>query len=163
MITETKIQTLLEQLQRQVTDISQLRESCQTLEANLNEIQRDYQQYVGQLNVEHNQLTQEINRLRATLAQINTPAPETPVVIPPLPPEFQPKVGMDIKPPPPPPKDTRSEKKRSLADFLESVIAPEARETVMQAINAVLADERRDIGDMLEALTWGDLWSYRTP
>src|SRR5262249_46497087 len=31
----------------------------------------------------------------------------------------------------------------------------------MEIINAVLSDDQRDVGDMLELLTWGDIWKSR--
>jgi hypothetical protein len=49
-----------------------------------------------------------------------------------------------------------------LADHIYSCLNQEQEEVVMQVVNAILADESKDIGDMLEALAWGGIWKVRT-
>ncbi len=135
------------------------------MEAALAQAHKEYEARLKPLNEEASRLKNERAVLQMRLAQlaatpvtagldetksglVTTPDPVLPV-------EEKPA------PPPPPPPDPRGERKRKLADYIYFFLPPEQEEVVMQVINAILADESKDIGDILETLAWGDIWGIR--
>jgi hypothetical protein len=160
---DTQITELLNKLKTLLEQITWLRQQAEELDRGLAEVQRDYDQKLGPLNAEADRLEALKLSLRARLSRRphSTPQPSKPDDTP-VPPK--PIITADpVHPLPSPPlqKDPRVKRKRDLADYIGYFIADEARETVMQVINAILVDEQRDVGDMLELLTWGDIWTAR--
>ena len=157
----SRIEHVLRNLKALVEDITHRREKVESLQAELIEVQRDYNDKLGYLNAEAEKLESRRAFLSAQIAGRNPSAPSA-----------QPKSSGPAQPPPtggahfsespPPPltEDPRAVRKRSLADhiyyFLESSQTP-----IMQEINAAIADDRQDVGDMLERLAWGEIWSAR--
>jgi len=137
------------------------------MEDELDQAQQEYDARLAPLNAEAAQLTNRKVLLQARLAQLHTPSPTTeitnpvdsdlPGVIlpePVLPPSDTPM------PPPTPPADPRLAQKRTLADHIYYFLGND-QEAIMQIINAVLADDGKGMGHMLESLTWGEIWTIR--
>jgi hypothetical protein len=166
-ITQSHIDDLLNTLQSLHAQIAPLREQATALEKELNQVQQLYDQQLAPLNAEADQLELRKLSLRTRLAateQEKESQPTVPVtaayeVEPP--PETLPVE--DLPAPvalPPPPEDPRAIRKRRLADHIFYFLDND-QQIKMQTINALLADERCDVGDMLESLTWGAIWESR--
>ncbi|UCH93810.1 MAG: hypothetical protein JSV88_26570 [Candidatus Aminicenantes bacterium] len=166
---QSKINHLFNILKSLLEQITPLRQQVETLEKELTYVQREYDRIVGPFNAEADRLEILRSSLRARLEQ---PRSHTPSPIPstlqqekPQPPQTLMDTAnsnsLSSPSPSPLPEDPRSRRKRSLADHIDYFVATDDRETVMQVINAVLADDHRDIGDMLELLSWGDIWTAR--
>lgn len=159
-ITQTQIDQLLETLKTLLDEIAQLRQQASVLEKELAQAESEYNQRLSHLNAEADRLDALKTSLQSRLAQKKKQPPviENPIA-----------TGVElpdqvIEPqllPPLPPEDPRIQRKRALADHIEYFLADSDRETVMQVINAVLAENRCDMGDMLELLVWGDIWKAR--
>ncbi len=154
---ETQIIEILNNLKELLEQITWLRQHADELDRGLIEAQRDYDQKIGPLNTEADRLEALKLSLRARLARRPSPAAQ-PAKSDDAPSTPKPVITTET-PPPPPPKDPRAKRKRELADYIGYFIADESRETIMQVINAILADEQRDVGDMLELLSWGNIWT----
>jgi hypothetical protein len=155
-VTQDQIDDLLGTMEALWRQITPLRQRAVELEAGLTSVQRDYDHEVGQANIKADRLRARKASLQAALAR-KPPPPPTP---PPPPPRRPPPVK-EIKPgailPPPPPEDPRDVRKRALADHIYYFLDSD-QEEVIQIIHAVLDDDQRDVGDMLELLPWGEIW-----
>ena len=164
---QSQINHLFDSLKSLLEQITPLRLQVETLEKELTYVQREYDRIVGPFNVEADRLEILRSSLRARLEQPRShtpsPIPSTPQQEKPQPPQplMDPFNSNSSPSPPPLPENPQSKRKRSLADHIDYFVATDDRETVMQVINAVLADDHRDIGDMLELLSWGDIWTAR--
>ncbi len=160
---QTQIDDLLNKLKLNLEEITRLRSQAADLEKSLAEVQHDYEQKLGPLNAEADRLEGLKLSLRARLARqdVSPPKREHSETAATPPQEVIEPDSAGPKPPPPPPKDPRAARKRALADHVISFVSGEEMETVMQVVNAILDDERRDIGDMLELIPWGDIWTAR--
>lgn len=165
-LTQTQIDELLETLKSLLDQIAQLRQKAAELEKGLTQAEGDYNEKLSSLNAEADRLEALKASLKFRLAQKTQEIPEQsatiidtlPVDVE-LPPEIiEPKLG---ELPPPPKEDPRYTRKQMLADHIEYFVVDSDREPIMQEINAVLADERQDLGDMLERLNWGEIWKAR--
>lgn len=169
LYTSQHVTNLLDNLKALLDQITPLRHEIMRLEADMAQVRRDYEQRLGTLNNDFAQLKARERYLRLSLAakspsqdaaesnealtdpalsQIDASDPEAELEIP--------DVSL-------PAEDPRMSRKRALADHIEYFISDSDREVVMHTINAVLADEERDMGDMLELLAWGDIWSASAP
>ena len=164
-VTQTHIEQLLQALKSILDQIAPLRQQAADLETELAQVQLDYDQELGDLNAEAARLEALKILLRAHLAQREVaPIVQAPLPVPdPTPPPVvaDSPVVLGDTPLSPPPEDPRAARKRALADHIEYFLADSDREIVMQLINAVLIDDRRDIADMLESLAWGPIWMAR--
>jgi len=162
-VTQTQIEQLLEALKTLLAQISSLRQQAKEVEKDLAQAQGEYDQKLGSLYAEADRLEALKTSLRNRLA------PKTTAVAPDytskpttnkveLPPQI---LETQIEEPPPPPENPRIKRKRDLADHIEYFIAESDREPIMQIINAVLANEQQDVGEMLELLSWGEIWKAR--
>lgn len=166
-ITQATVDELLASLKRLLDEIIQLRRQTGELEAGLAQVQRDYESKLSELNAELAHLeyikADIVARLtkRTSVREVTdtTPQPSLqPLPEPPPPvavgtPTTQGMPTMSLNEVP------RSTRKRALADHVEYFVAADEREVIMQVINAVLGDDQRDVGDMLELLEWGPIWS----
>jgi hypothetical protein len=145
-----------------------VRQQTKKLEEELAKVKQDYNQKLGPLNQEADSLEALKSSLKYRLMQNQ----KSPVKEEQLPPREQgngievntpPEILEDTSPKPPPisPEDLRRQRKRTLADYVEYFIADSEREPILQLLNAVLHDDRRDLGDMLELLSWGEIWTVR--
>ncbi len=148
----------LKQLRLKQEQVSALRLHVGELEKLLATVKDDYERVLAPLNQEATRLERRIASLRAGLQKKPlAPAIRTrpiPSVKPPITRQQQARA---------PKRSARAVCKGVLADHIESMIEDAARDQVMPLINAVLADERRDLGDMLELMPWGSIWTNRTP
>ncbi len=165
---ESEIDNLFGRLKRLVNQVSRLRREVETREKELDYVQREYDRVVGPFNEESDRLDslKMFLRMRLAPSRDDTPSPDQPpneVEAPRAPPEtlFDDGPGSPAPTLPPHPEDPRTKRKRTLADHIDLFVASEERETVMEVINAILGDDRRDTGDMLEVLSWGDIWTAR--
>jgi hypothetical protein len=98
-------------------------------------------------------LLAELENQKAPLARTPTEAPVRPPQK-----EVQFNPAQDIRMPEVPPEPPQRRRKRSLANHIYSFTNEEA---IMQQINAVVDDDRRDVGDILEIIPWGPIWTDR--
>lgn len=169
-ITQTEIDKLLETLKTLLTQITQLRQQTDVIEKGLAEVQRDCEQKLSPLYKKTDDLEKVKRSLKYRLASQNQSTSKS---LPPPTIEHKHEEDPKIEPPPdiikdnstklPPPLtiDPRLERKRTLADHIEYFIADGDRHPIMEIINAVLADKQKDLGDMLELLSWGEIWTIR--
>ncbi|MDX9954457.1 MAG: hypothetical protein RBT75_10195 [Anaerolineae bacterium] len=171
IVTQTHIDELLATLKALRGHIEVLKARVAELmatemEAALVQAYKEYEAQLKPFNEEASRLRNEQAVLQTRLAQLvanstvaaSDPTAARPDVTTPEPvPTFEDKPA----PLPPPPPDPRGERKRKLADYILDFVSEEQEEVVMQVINAILVDESKDIGDILEALAWGDIWSIR--
>lgn len=170
IVTQTRIDEIL-------TTLKALREQIEVLKARVAELMatemeaalaqahEEYEARLKPFNEEASRLRNEravlqmrLSQLAANPATVGPRPAESPDIAAPEPvPTFE----NPEAPLPPPPPDPRGERKRKLADYIYIFLPQEQEEAVMQVINAILVDENKDIGDILEALAWGDIWSTR--
>jgi hypothetical protein len=161
LVTEAHIAELLKTLEALLKQIAPLRTRVAEIEEGLAQTQREYESKLGQANAEAERLE---GLKRSVLARLNpVPEPELPTPPPtpdptPPPPLIKPEPG--IAPPQPPPETPRVARKRALLDYI-FYFADAGETTVIEKINAIVDDERHDVGDILELLTWGDIWRAR--
>jgi hypothetical protein len=157
--TAAEIDRLADELHDLLDLIDPLRARAGELRLGLAQVGRDYDARLAEVNTEAERLEARIRFLRARLArQPALPEPGAGVIVPPprIIGDDPPRPGLD----PLPGAEARAARKRAVADHI--IYFGEAeRAAVMQVINAVLADERRDLGDMLELLKWGEIWKAR--
>ncbi len=159
---QIRIDEVLNTLNTLLGRVCLMRQQFEALEKDLSEVRRDYNQKLGILNDEAFSLETRRNSLRTRISGRSEPQfPKLPMH------QELPKPPKNILEPSPlpnylPPKDPRADRKRALADHIEYFVSSENRENVMQVVNAVLEDEKRDLGDMLELITWGDIWTARS-
>mgnify|MGYP002778632520 CR=1 FL=1 len=162
LVTQSKIDDLLESLKTHLEEILSIKEQVLVLDKALIEAENEYNQKLGDINDEADRL----ESLKASLLSRLAPKKQSS-------PDIRDKFMENIEAPPhivesfvtaipPLPKeDPRTQRKRALADHIEFFLMDSERETIMQVINAVLADNYHDMGDMLEQLAWGDIWKAR--
>ncbi len=154
---QMQIDNLLTALEALLEQIKPLRQRVAEVEKGLAQAQRDYDLKMSKLNAEADRLEGLKLSLLARLNPRKPPPPPPPPLPGPEPTPLPEVIQSGTPHPPPPTESPRAARKRSLAKhiyyFLDS-----NQDTVMQVINAVLVDDRRDVGDMLEALSWGDIW-----
>ncbi len=167
-ITQLEIDELLATLKTLVNEIYQVRQQTKELEEELAKVQQDYDKKLGSLNREADTLEKLKSSLKYRLMQNQKSTSKEEKL-----PDHEQDNGNEVHPPPeiledtfpkPPPispEDLRRQRKRALADHVEYFIADSDREPILQLLNAVLHDERRDLGDMLELLSWGEIWTVR--
>ncbi len=161
--TQMQIDNLLTTLEALLEQIKPLRQRVGEVEEDLAQVQRDYDQKMSKLNVEAERLEGLKISLMARLApEIKLPPTPVPTNLQPtLPEEVIDITPVPGSPPPPHPTESpRTARKRSLARHIYYFLDNQ-QAAIMQDINAVLVDDRRDVGDMLEALSWGDIWTAR--
>jgi hypothetical protein len=161
-ITQPQIDELLATLRSTIELIAPLRHHAGEISRELSQVKREYDQRMRDVNAQADQLEVRRDALRARLAHRLAPeAAPGPSAPEPVPPEAVPDLlepGFPL--PPPLPEDPRAARKRALADHIEYFMDG-SQGTDMQVINAVLVDERCDVGDMLEILAWGTIWTSR--
>ena len=157
--TEKQIQDLLAQIETLLSQIMPWRKKAVNLEAGLAAAKRDYERVVGAANAEASRLSARKASLQAALAAKPAPPPPPPPLRPNPPPDV-PKVKPGVALPPPPPEDPRAVRKRALADHIFYFLDDD-QEDVLQVLHAIQDDARRDVGDMLELLPWGEIWRAR--
>lgn len=169
-VTDDQIRDLLNQLETLVEKIKPLRNRAADLEAQLTQAQRDYDRELGVLNAQVTRLHGRKMALRTAMAggpqRKPTPIQENEARPTPPPPEIDPR--SDSPSPLPSQVDPREARKRALWKHLYFFLDtdqlnpdPEQVKTI-QTINDLVNDGRRDVGDMLEVLVWGDIWKART-
>jgi hypothetical protein len=169
-VTDDEISGLKTQLESLVGKIKPLRERSAILEAQLAQAQRDYDRELGVLNAEAIRLSGRKTALRAALAGNDTHRPMP--ILPPDPGPTPPPPVIDPGPHPSPVplaqrEDPREARKRALWKHLYEVMDPDQPDPdpekiqTIQAIHAMVRDDQRDVGDMLEVLAWGDVWKVR--
>lgn len=162
LVTQSQIDELLETLKTRLKQILSFREQVLVLEKALIEAENEYNQKLADINDEADRL----ESLKASLLSRLAPKKErTPAIRDTFigdveePPQLVESFVTPISPLPQ--EDPKNQRKRALADHIELFLLDSERETTMQVINAVLADNDRDTGDMLEQLAWGDIWKAR--
>jgi predicted nucleic acid-binding Zn-ribbon protein len=162
-VTEAEINELLERLEALLKQIEPLRTRLDTLEKELVQAQREYDEKLGEANAEADRLEAMRISLDARLNRKPLPPPSAPPPgAEPTPPPSTIPIDSDgeILPLPPPPRESlRGKRKRALLDFIFTFTDSGP---VIEKINAIVDDERRELGDMLELLTWGEIWKART-
>jgi hypothetical protein len=153
---EAEIEELLEALKALLDKIAPLRQRAATIEADLVVVQRDYEQKLHAANARADQLELLKHSLLARLVGSDppsaSPAPRStppPAVIA----DQGAAAAADI--PSDPPEAVR---KRELVAHVRYFTDDRA---VIERINALLKDPRRDVGDLLELLPWGEIWQVR--
>ena len=163
--TEAQINRLLKQLEELHARGASTRREVNELEQAVALTRSDYEQKLGQPNGEAERLRVLKASLEARLRGSRRSAPPTPAPTPrvkPPPVTFTPQVEERVAiAPPPPPKSFKRERKAALRDFIYYFSESEQASGIEQ-INAMLDDERRDIGDILELVEWGDIWKVRS-
>jgi hypothetical protein len=160
-VTQVQIDQLLGRIEVLHGELSIVRRQALALEEAYDVAKRDYELKLGGVNAEAARLEGLRDSLAARLRGVSQPLPprpEPPVVQPP--PVF---IG-DTQPakivPPVPVKNPRTERKRVLLDYLY-YFTDDAQMAHITRFNAVLDDDQHDVGDLLEALEWGDIWRAR--
>jgi len=168
MASQAHVDDVLTALEALVGEIAPLRTQADSLRREVALARKDYEQALRSLNDETERLTAKQNALRARLksGESMTTTPTTagaraagasvPATAPPSTQPVVPAIPVAI------PTDSRAERKRALADFIISVVDSAQENVVRERLNIVLADTSRDIGDMLEDLSWGPIWSARS-
>ena len=116
--------------------------------------QEDYEQQLGALNAESIKLEARKEFLRISLERQGVSSPRL------HPPSLVAPSGELQEAPLTASVEIRRKQKRRLADHIQYFIDPD-QTSVMEIINAVLIDDQRTVGEMLEALNWGDIWAMR--
>ena len=164
-ISQAQIDELLEQLKHLLAQITPIRQQMATLEKQLAQVQREYDKHLGEHNSEANRLEMLKHSLKARLARKPTPIMQEPTTQA-VPEAIQPPEVVEIAlspdepPPPPPAEEPGMVPKRALANHIYYFLDP-SQSAIMQTINALLIDGARGIGEMLELLEWGEIWSAR--
>ncbi|MFO1432830.1 MAG: hypothetical protein U1F76_22375 [Candidatus Competibacteraceae bacterium] len=165
IITQDQINNLLAILKGLLNLIMPLRQQVSELELGLTQVQRDYECQMSSINAEADRLETLIISLRSRLAgrkapkvsSDNKPYSKDVPKIQSLPEKSEP---IRVEMPPPPPEDPRIKRKRALADHIFYFMDGDQK-TLMEEINVALSDSQQDVGNMLERLTWGDIWTVR--
>ncbi|MCP4676339.1 MAG: hypothetical protein GY854_12665 [Deltaproteobacteria bacterium] len=164
----TKIQDILTRLETLLDEVGQLRQRYVNLEKNLHRAERDYDSIIGLLNAEADRLRACVRTLTARLAHRPQthidPGPTLDTTVPASPPTpDEVPAGDDSYPLETAPcfEPSLAADKRSLADHIEYFVQPADREWVMGVLNAVLVNDQKGVGEMLELVEWGDIWTAR--
>jgi hypothetical protein len=167
----TQLQEQIRALKDLLDRITPLREEAAQLREGLDQVKRDYGPVLGELNRESERLQDLKKALDAQLAGVPEPPPrpeqplddDVAVQPPPKVPDFGSEEENAMPEPLPVVKDERAERKRDIADHIESMLPIKVWSSVLQDVNAIVADPIRDVGDMLELVPWGDFWTVRPP
>ncbi|HMA37498.1 MAG TPA: hypothetical protein VKY74_23800 [Chloroflexia bacterium] len=157
---EDEITALLTSIQGTLAAIAPLRQRAEEASAGLAQVEQEYAAHVGAANAQAAQVQAAIDgllaRLRRRPAPLPLPALAPPVEVAPLP------LVIDRTPTPTlvatPVADLRAAQKLKLVDHIWNFVGAEQR-VVRQTINGLLADQRCEIGDILELLPWGPVWT----
>jgi hypothetical protein len=167
MITEKQIQEILLGLKELLERIDLLRQKSVDIEQGLTETKRRYDERLGDLNAEEERLRVLSYSLRARLQEKPVNNSLTTTYSPPD--MFSPE---PVEPPPPVGPDPslqnlysksdeiRRHRKQKIADHIYYFIDP-SQENVLKVINSMLVSESADVGEMLERIIWGPIWSER--
>jgi len=165
IVTQDQLSNLLAILKGLLNLIIPLRQQVSELELGLTQVQRDYERQMSSINAEADRLEALIISLRSRLAGRKTIKVSNDN-------KSYSETGPDIQSPPeesrpipveslaPLPEDPRIKRKRALADHILCFIDSDQK-TIMEEINVALSDGQQDVGNMLERLTWGDIWTVR--
>ena len=166
LISQAQIDELLLILKTLLDQIMPIRERLAQIEKELAQVQQEYDKIIGPHNSEADRLEALKHSLRARLARRKVQTVVMPAISP-VPQATQPPAVVDLElspdepPPPPPPEDPWMARKRALADHIYYFLDP-SQQIIMQTINAFLMDDdQRGLGEMLEVLVWGVIWSER--
>lgn len=157
--TQIEIEQILATLRSLLEEVTLLRQQVIDLQAKLDIITHDYDLKLGKLDIEVSQLESRRKQLTALLAgrqqlprSVSSQDSLAEVT----------KVSVrDSRPLIPLPESPRTQQKRVIADHIFLFVASDQESIVMREINALLTDERRNMGDMLEILKWGAIWTSR--
>ncbi len=162
--TQDQIDMVLKAIQGLLEQIEPLSKRAVDIEAGLAEAQEAYNERLGTLNRKAEELKSRAAFLRyelrlkqgVDLSQQSTSETRSRQPTSPLQPKIEEAV-VEL----PLQKDPRDKRKRDLADYILDLISDD-QQVIMERVNAMVADPRRSVGDMLEALPWGPIWMLRT-
>jgi len=163
MATETDINLLLAPLEALLKQVRALTTEVERIATTLEQAEREYSQKLDGAIAEADRLEGEKRSLIARLNRAEAPGPLAPppaderAGIEPVPPP--PLTDTTIKLPAPPREKPERQRKRALADFIFNF---SDSGSVIEKINALVDDDARDIGEMLELIEWGQIWKERT-
>jgi hypothetical protein len=154
IVTQMQIDDLLANLQLLRDRITFERDQVSNLEKSLAEAQYDYEQHLGVLNADSIKLEarKEFLRISLTRQTVSSSRLQPPSLVVPG--------GELLEAPLPTSVEILRKQKRRLADHIQYFIDPD-QASVLEIINAVLIDDQRTVGEMLEVLIWGDIWAMR--
>jgi hypothetical protein len=162
--TQAQINALLKELEKLLGEISSLRQQAMDIERELAVTNKDYEDRLGQANAESDRLEARKHALELLLRENPLPAKALPVSSPEPTQEIREAVTSSVvsrpAPPAPPPPNPRHKRKSALLDFIYYFSDNEGS-TGVEQLNALLHDPQRDMGDILELLTWGDIWKAK--
>jgi hypothetical protein len=160
-MTELRIAELLDVLEKLLQQIEPLRTRTRQMEKELTEVQQEYEAKLGPANAEADRLEATKLSLQARLNREPAPPPPREAITAPTPPPatIETRAEPTMPPPPRPRESLRTARKRALLDFIFNFTDSGP---VIEKINAIVDDDRRELGDMLELLTWGEIWKART-
>jgi hypothetical protein len=157
-----EIEQMLATLRSLLEEVTSLRQQAIDLQANLDIITHDYDLKLGKLDIEASQLESRRKQLMTLLAGRQQLLHPVPFKVVQDPPEGGSKASeRDSQPFRPPPESPRTKQKRAIADHIFLFVASDQESLVMREINTLLTDERKNVGDMLEILKWGAIWTSR--
>jgi len=167
-ITQIEIERMLATLRSLLGEVTSLRQQAIDIQANLNIITHDYDLKLGKLDIEVSQLESRIKQLLALLTRRqHVPHTVSSQVVQDSLAEVTKVPAGGSQPLTPLPESPRTKQKRAVADHIFLFVASDQESIVMRDINALLTDDRRNVGDMLEILNWGAIWtscaSWETP
>jgi len=168
---ELQVQNILKNLKELVNQIYLLRQQSADIEKGMKEVKQRYDEALGGLNTEAERLEVLRYSLRARLQEVQvTIQGEMELPVQPL--SDDNFVGQQINATPLDDivnsltetplslEDTRRHRKLKLIDHVFSFADP-SQDNIIKVMNAILVDESTDIGEMLESLAWGEIWSAR--
>ena len=144
-----QVEKLLARIRVLLEEISNLRGWVTRLTDDLTLVAREYEQKLGALNAEARRLEQLRDSLLAEPAEATQPLAQARTTLPVT--EFPADVTAPFDPP-------EARRKRELVAHVRYFTDDR---TVIEHLNILLNDPRRDLGDLLELLPWGELWSAR--
>ena len=154
IVTQLQVDDLLANLHTLLERVIFERDQVSSLEKSLAEAQHDYDEQLGALNAESIKLEALKEFLKISLERqgISSRRLHPPSLVAP---------GGELQEGPLPASiDLCRKQKRRLADHIQYFIGDD-QTSILEIINAVLIDDRRTVAEMLEALTWGDIWAMR--
>jgi len=158
--TETEINVLLEKLEMLLSEVKALSAAIDRIATMLEQAEREYELKLGDVMAEADRLDAEKHGLLSRLNRAEAPGPMPPRAVEPVaPPALVEVASPAIKLPPSLPENPTRKRKRALADFIFNF---NDSGPVIEKINALVDDDARDIGEMLELMEWGQIWKERT-
>jgi chromosome segregation ATPase len=160
---QVDIDQLLAELQVLLDQINPVRHQCADLERALMDVRRDYEKVMSVVAAETDRL-EGLQRSLTTRLAGRPSAPSAQSIIEPSPPSvpsLSPVVPVSV--PDIQAETPRAARKRALATHIFYFTDPNQTD-VTESINTMLDDDRRDVGDMLELIPWGNdgaLWKVR--